>query len=505
MNLAEFLVAHRSESDDPALWHAGGMITFRELVDEVARVAGGMRAAGVAPGDRVAVMDANTATFVVAHLAALWCGAVSVPVNPLGARDEVRRELEETEPALLVVGAAGMRVAGEALTAGTRVPRVAVAHGVTVAGSTVTWADLGAAAPIDPEPRGPDDLAVLLFTAGTAGAPKAAMLSHGNLAANVEQVQTHPALALAATDIGLGLLPFFHVFGLNVVLGLSLRAGASVVLLDGFDPPGSIEAIRRHRITVVAAVPPVYAAWLRLDAAEAPPDAFASVRLAVSGAAALVESIAAGMRSRFGVEVHDGYGLTEASPAVTTTALGGAGARPGSIGPPIPGVAVRLVDVDGEDALIGDPGEIWVRGPNVFAGYWRDPEQTAEVLTETGWLRTGDVATVDDDGYLELVGRAKDLIIVNGFNVYPAEVEDVLREHSDVGDVAVLGQPSDRTGEQVVAYIVPTPGRTPDPDELIEFCAARLARYKRPARIEIVDDLPRSPVGKVLRRVLRDS
>lgn len=502
MNLAAQFLLDRRASEAPALWHSGGRLSYRELAEEVARAAGALRTAGVKPGDRVAVLDGNTPVFVVAYLAALWAGAVAVPLNPLGARDEVRRELEETEPALVVVGAGGIAAGRAAFDAGTRVRSVVVAGGLTLEQADLTWSEMLAGEAIDPVERAESDLAVLLFTAGTAGAPKAAMLTHGNLGANLDQLQAHPALALRSSDVGLAVLPFFHVFGLNVVLGLSLHAGASVVLVDGFDPPGSIEVIRRHSITVVAAVPPIYAAWLRLDAAEAPPDAFSSVRVAVSGAAALGEEIVAGMQSRFGLDVHDGYGLTEASPAVTTTAMTGT-AHPGSIGPPIPGVEVRLVDGDGLDALVGDPGEIWVRGPNVFSGYWHEPELSREVLTEDGWLRTGDVAVADADGLLQLVDRTKDLIIVNGFNVYPAEVEGVLREHSDVGDVAVLGRPSARTGEEVVAYVVPTPGRDPDVRDLSGFCATRLARYKRPAAVEIVDELPRSPMGKVLRRVLR--
>jgi long-chain acyl-CoA synthetase len=460
MNLAAKLLGSAAPPDAPVLAHAGGTITAGELADQVARVAGGLRAAGVVAGDRVAIMDVNTPVFVVAYLAALWCGGVAVPINPHGARDEVRRELDETQPRALVVGPAGSLGVRDALAAGSRVPIVVTASGVDVGAAHATeWPALLAAAPIDAAPREDGDLAVLLFTAGTAGAPKAAMLTHGNLGANLDQIQNHPNLALRATDVSLALLPFFHVFGLNVVLGVSLFAGASVVLVEGFDPPGSIELIRRHAVTVVAAVPPIFGAWLRLDDAEAPPDAFAGVRLAVSGAAALIPAIARGMSTRFGVAVHDGYGLTEASPVVTTTALGGTTLREGSIGPPLPGVEVRLVDGDGTDVLVGDPGEIWVKGANVFSGYWNDPETTAKVLTPDGWLRTGDVAVSDDDGYLELVDRAKDLIIVNGFNVYPAEVEDVLREHSDVGDVAVVGRPSDRTGEQVVAFVVPTPGR----------------------------------------------
>ena len=221
-----------------------------------------------------------------------------------------------------------------------------------------------------------DDLAVLLFTAGTAGAPKPAMLTHGSLLANLEQMQAHPGLRVGADDVALAVLPLFHVFGLNVVLGLTLMAGGGVTLVDHFHPTETLARVRADGVTVVAAVPAILEAWLALDATAAPADAFARVRLCVSGAAPLAPELVAAMHERFALDVHDGYGLTEASPVVTTSAVA-AKPRAGSVGPPLPGVDVRLVDADGNDVLEGDPGEILVRGPNVFAGYWNDPDASA--------------------------------------------------------------------------------------------------------------------------------
>jgi long-chain acyl-CoA synthetase len=329
------------------------------------------------------------------------------------------------------------------------------------------------------------------------------MLTHGNLASNIRQVLDHPGLALTADDVTLGALPFFHVFGLNAVLGISLAAGATTVLPDQFDAAGAVRAVRDDRVTVIAGVPAMYHAFLALDDTAASSDSFASVRLAVSGAAPLGHELFDGMRKRFDVVVHEGYGLTEASPIVTTSAIGRREPAPGSIGPPLPGIDVRLVDADGTDVLPGDPGEIWLHGPNVFPGYWRDPEATARALTPDGWLRTGDIAVMDDAGELSLVDRAKDLVIVSGFNVYPAEVEEVLLDHPDVAEAAVVGEPDPRTGEAVVAFVVAEPGRRPDPDALLAHCTRSLARYKCPARVEVVDALPRSFAGKVLRRELR--
>jgi long-chain acyl-CoA synthetase len=313
-------------------------------------------------------------------------------------------------------------------------------------------------------------------------------------------MQSHPGLRVGEDDVALGVLPLFHVYGLNVVLGLALHAGAAVALVDRFDPAATLARVRDDGVTVVAAVPAIYAAWLALDEQAAPADAFARVRLCVSGATQLPREVAEGMERRFGAVVHDGYGLTEASPVVTTTAVADR-PRPGSVGPPIPGVEVRLCDRDGQPVLEGDPGEIVVRGPNVFAGYWNDAAATGAVLVD-GWLHTGDIAVADPDGWLTLVDRAKDIVIVSGFNVYPGEVEDALRTHPDVADVAVTGEPHPRTGETVVAYVVARAGASPDPMELVRHAARRLARYKLPTRVEVVDALPRTLAGKLVRREL---
>jgi len=250
----------------------------------------------------------------------------------------------------------------------------------------------------------------------------------------------------------------------------------------------------------VPAAPPVFVAWTAFPAA--PDDAFATVRLALSGGAPLATEVASAFRDRFGVTIWNGYGLTEASPVVTTALVGGE-ARPGSIGRPIPGVEVRLVDTDGEDALAGDSGEIWVRGSNVFPGYWQNDAATAAALTDDGWLMTGDIAVADDDGYLYLVDRSKDLIIVSGFNVYPAEVEEVLLLHPAIAEAAAVGVEHPYSGEAVKAFVVAERGRHLEEDEVIEFCAQHLARYKCPSNVTFVDSLPHGLVGKLLRRELR--
>jgi long-chain acyl-CoA synthetase len=323
------------------------------------------------------------------------------------------------------------------------------------------------------------------------------MLTHGNLLSNIEQARS-TSNRVSPEDIVYGVIPLYHIFGLNVVLGLTMSVGATLVLVQRFDPATALESIRSRGVTVVPGSPAVWVAFAHFD--EAPSDSLATVRLALSGAAKLPVSVAERVRERFGVAISEGYGLTEASPIVTSSA----GLPPvfGSVGRVLNGVEVRLVDEDGGDALVGDAGEIWVKGPNVFAGYLDDPEATARVLTPDGWLRTGDIAVCDDDGRLYLVDRAKDLIIVSGFNVFPAEVEDVLAGHPDVVEVGVVGVPHPHTGEAVRAFVVLRPGASVDEDTLIDHARDHLARYKAPSKVLFVDELPRNANGKLVRRDL---
>ena len=483
VNLVSVLLRHAQvQPDAVALVDDDGETTFGALVGLAAAAAGSLAALGVGPGDRVVIAAWNDATFVRTYLGALWCGAVAVPVNPSSPAAAHRAEIERVGARVVVCGRGAE-------------------HLLELPGALAA-ADLPVAEPMGAEVERDDgELAVLLFTSGTAGAPRAAMLTHGNLAANIAQVQSHPGLAVAPTDVGLATLPFFHVFGLNVALGVALAGGIRSVLLPQFDPVQAAALVRRHAVTILAGVPAMFAALLELSDTDAPADAFRSVRLAVAGAAELPEPLAAAFLDRFGVTIYEGYGLTEAAPIVSTTAVD---RRPrwGSIGPPLPGVDVRLVDADGSDAAVGDPGEIWVRGPNVFVGYWDDPDATARVLAD-GWLRTGDVAVSDDDGFLSLVDRMKDLVIVSGFNVYPAEVEEVLLTHPDVADAAVIGVPNGRTGEAVVAFVVVRSGGVaPTLASVRDHVSRRLARYKVPSAVHVVPELPRNQSGKVLRRAL---
>lgn len=331
------------------------------------------------------------------------------------------------------------------------------------------------------------------------------MLSHGNLLANLDQVQRHPGRAVQPDDCVLGVLPLFHIFGLNVVLGGALFVGARLLLLDRFDPVATLELSDRHQVTVMVGTPTLYAALVAAAAAGGSQPNLPSLRLASSGAAPLPGGVAEAWQHRFGLPLRQGYGLTEASPVVTNSVMDEP-ARSASIGVAIPGVEIRLVDDDGEEALAGDPGEIWVRGPNVFLGYWHDDKATAAALTADGWLRTGDIAVVSDDGECSIVDRSKDLIIVSGFNVFPAEVEDTLVQHPAVIDVAVIGRVDPYRGEAVHAFVVLDDAVGPaTAADLKSWCGQRLVRYKCPTEITFVPSLPHGLGGKLLRRALRPS
>ena len=483
-----------------ALVSRGSATTYADLRRQVAELRGGLVRLGVEPGDRVAIVAANNWFFVVTYLAVLGVGAVAVPLNPSSPTAELRDELSAIGARFAFVGPSGRNAFAGLGQGATALEQIIVPEGVDLAGAR-SFEELLSREPAPLVDRADSDLAVLIFTAGTGGSPKAAMLTHGSLRANLDQMQRHPGRALNSTDVSFGVLPMFHIFGLNVLLDLSLLAGASVVLVERFDPTSALDTISDHGITLVAGAPPMFQAWVNSDAAQATAATFRSVRLFVSGAAPLSAEVSVAFDARFGKPIYEGYGLTEASPTVTSSVAGGL-AKPGSIGVPLPGVDVRLVDVEGDDALEGDEGEIWVRGPNVFAGYWQNNEATRAALTPDGWLRTGDIAVADDDGYLFIVGRAKDLIIVSGFNVYPAEVEEAIGEHPGVAEVAVVGVPHPHTGETVKAFVVTADGYHLEEDQLVEFCAGRLARYKCPTKVTFVKELPHGTAGKLLRRAL---
>ncbi|CAB4857584.1 unannotated protein [freshwater metagenome] len=494
MNLANIIDGHPTEH--VALISRNRATTYGALAEQVAGLRGGLAELGVNEGDRVALLVGNGRFFVVSYLAVLGLGAVAVPLNPSSPAPELTRELATVGASTVIVGPAAVNAWRHIDRAEVPlVQRVIATEGHELDDAT-SIDELIMCAPIPVLDVSPDHLAVLMFTSGTAGAPRAAMLSHGNLMSNIDQV-IHTETVMQASDVVYAVLPMFHIMGLNVVLGISLAVGATVVLVQRFDPSTALETIRDRSVTVVPGAPPM---WVDFSMCDAPPDAFSTVRVALTGAAKMPEEAMRRLDERFGIKLAEGYGLTEASPIVTSS--GGGAMKPGSVGKVIDGVQVRVVDETGDDVLAGDSGEIWVRGPNVFQGYLNDPEGTARVLTADGWLRTGDIGMTDSAGFLYLIDRAKDLIIVSGFNVFPHEVEEVLLGHGGVSEVGVVGVPHPHTGEAVKAFVVPAPGVHLDEDELIAYCNSELARYKCPSKILFVDELPRNVTGKLLRRSL---
>lgn len=450
-----------------ALWFRGTATTWRELDERVDAIAAGLRARDPAPGDRVAIVLGNSPDFVVAYFGVLRAGLVAVPVNPASPAPELDRVLADARPSLVI---------------GNR-PHTPLDALRVVAG------------PVEPTTGG-EDLAVLAYSSGTAGRPRGAMLSHRALLANLEQASRIAPPALRPDDVVLLVLPLFHIYGLGSALGGVAYHGATGVLVERFDPTETLAEIRQHHVTAVVGAPPMFVAWSMLPETA---ESFAGVRLAVSGAAPLPRLVHATLLENTGHHIFEGYGLTETGPALATT-LASEVPKPGSIGRPLPGVEMALLDDADAAVETGDPGEITVRGANLFSGYWPDGTHGPDAQ---GWWRTGDLAFADTDGDLFLIDRRRELILVSGFNVYPREVEDVLAAHRDIAEVAVVGVPHPYTGEAVKAVVRLRPGAAPATEEVIGYAAVRLARFKCPTVVEFVAELPHSATGKVARDRLR--
>ena len=469
---------HRLAGDDPgrpALWAEGpGWRTRGELEAAGARVAGRLARAGLAAGDRVLVSAATSMDLVVAYLGALRMGLVVVPVNTAYTEREVAHIVADARPRAAVVddperGGGARRAAGDDLL---------------VAGPEVDLPD-GDPPPLDA--AGPGDPALLCYTSGTTGAPKGAVLAHGNLLASAEALRL--AWRWTPEDRLVLALPLFHIHGLGVGLHGTLLAGASAVLLPRFKVDAVLDAARDHDATLFFGVPTMYS---RL-AASARVGELGRLRLCVSGSAPLPASVFERLAERTGQRVLERYGMTETVMNVSNPYEGER--RPGTVGLPLPGVELRLAG--------GDQGEVLLRGPNVFSGYWRNPEATAGAFDPEGWFRTGDLGSFDERGYLRIEGRSKELIITGGYNVHPREVEERLLEHPGVAEVAVVGTPSEEWGEQVTAFVVPAdPAAPPGREDLLAFAAERLAGFKRPRAVHYVEALPRNALGKVLKHQL---
>jgi long-chain acyl-CoA synthetase len=519
----------------PALVFLGRKISYRDLAVQVDRFADALRGLGVHHGDRVATVLPNCPQAVIAFFATLRRGAIIVQNNPLYTAAELHTQLADSGAKVVIVFDRAYETVAAALP-GTKVEHVVVtslteylpaakrlALRLPLRRAREKRAELTADLPADlddyplqfaevmaearprhiPVPVQPSrDLAALQYTGGTTGTPKGAMLTHANLLANAYQTAAWDPGYVPGQEVTLAVLPLFHVFGLTLGLTTTMLIGGTVVLVPKFDVDLVLAEIKNNRPTILPGVPPIYQ-----QIAESPQARSAhldSIRTCVSGAMNLRRETVDSFRRATGAQVVQGYGMTETAPVIMANPLNG-NARHISVGVPMPGTMARVVsETDPSQAVeVGQAGELLVRGPQVFAGYWNQPRETAEVLSN-GWLRTGDIALMSPDGFFTLIDRKRDVIILDGLNVYPSEVEEVLNSHPGVKESAVVGVPDARRGERVIAFVVLVPGLAPNRAELLHHCRERLAAYKVPSEITARDELPHNMIGKVLRRVLRD-
>jgi long-chain acyl-CoA synthetase len=468
----------------PAITHGGATVTVGELWERSARAAAMLAARGVGRGDRVAIQLPNVPAFADFYFGVLRLGAVVVPVNPLLRAAESAYTLEDAGARVLI--AWHESELPDAGPGPVEVIPVVEPFGGGVADADGPWAE--DAVEVDPE-----ETAVILYTSGTTGRPKGAELTHRNLGLNTGAVVHH--LGMDADDVLLGTLPLFHSFGQTCTLNASLAVGARLALLTRFDAPAAVELIDRERVTIMMGVPTMLAG---IAAAAADHGPFPGLRIAASGGAPLPREQAENFERVTSIPVLDTWGLSETSPAATLNRPGSM--RVGSVGRPIDGVEVRAVDDDNEGLPAGETGQLAIRGHNVMKGYWRRPDATAAAITPEGWFLTGDLGRVDEDGFVYVVGRLKDMIIRGGMNIYPREVEEVLHRHPAVSEAAVVGVPDERLGEDVGAAVVLAPGASAAPEELREWLKQRVAPFKYPRQVWLLDELPKGPTGKILKR-----
>ena len=488
MNLAENLIETAVQHPDTTSIKLDDFeLSFAGLDQASARLAGVLRAKGIEPGDRVGLMLPNVPPFAIAYYGIARAGAVVVPMNVLLKRREVAFYLQNSGAKLLL---AWHQFADEAQAGADD---AGVEH---LSVEPAAFAELLAEAePLDGvEPREAQDTAVLLYTSGTTGTPKGAELTHGNITSNIDAVLD--LFEFESHDVIFGGLPLFHAFGQTCALNAGVAAGATLTLLPRFNPGAALEIIQRDGVTIFEGVPTMYTALLNHP--ERAEFDTATLRLCVSGGAALPVEVLRGFEAAFNCVILEGYGLSETSP-VASFNHPDRPRKPGSIGTPIEGVEIKLVDEDGNEVPDGEVGEIAIRGPNVMKEYWERPDATAEVMRD-GWFHTGDMATRDGDGFLFIVDRKKDMIIRGGYNVYPREIEEVLYEHPAVLEVAVVGLPHAEIGEEVGAAVVLREDAGVSAEDLRDHVKSQVAAYKYPRHVWFLDELPKGPTGKILKR-----
>lgn len=465
-NLATMLrEAAAAHPDKPACLTDEGTVGYGELDRDAASVAAGLLADGVMAGDRIALQLPTGPDFLATYFGILRAGAVMVPLNPQLTKHEYDYLLADSGARLHVIDPAD-------------VPR---------------------AEPRDHlAPTAPDDTAVIIYTSGTTGRPKGAELTHVQLF--LSATITGEVFGVQQDDVSLAVVPFFHVYGLSGIANVVMRYATTLAFLDRFEPGPALDAMERHRVSVLPGVPTMFYALLTADPSGRDLSAF---RVASSGGASLPGAVIERFEAEFGVPILEGYGLTETTSTTTMNRHGDRRAL--SVGKPLWGVDLRIVSPDGSNLPPGSDnvGEVLIRGFNVMKGYHGNPVATEQTVRD-GWLHTGDLGYVDEDGFLFIVDRLKDLIIRGGYNVYPREVEEVLYAHPAVAEAAVVGRPDERLGEEVVAFVAPRPGSSIDVDEALAHCEQQLARYKRPREMHVLPELPKTPSGKLTKKELRE-
>ena len=520
-----------------ALEFFGRTTTYTELGEQIDRAAEGLRVLGVQKGDPVAIVLPNCPQHIVAFYAVLRLGGIVVEHNPLYTPRELRHQFEDHEARVVIawdktvatiqafpadvavdtiISVDLTRAMPFATRALLRLPvaraRQSRAALTTRVRGTVEWKKLLESTPIEARIIRPDatDVALIQYTSGTTGSPKGAALTHLNLTTNSAQGRAWvPTVKRGPGCVVYAVLPMFHAYGLTLCLTFAMSMGARLVLFPRFDPELVLPVIKKRPPTFLPAVPPIYERLM--TAAKEKGVSLKGIEIAISGAMPLSATLVEPWEQRTGGYLVEGYGLSETSPVLMANPVGPT-RRAGTVGLPLPNTELRVVDPENPtvDRPAGEQGELLVRGPQVFSGYWKKPEETAEVFVPTtddgaDWFRTGDIVTVDADGFVRIVDRIKELIITGGFNVAPSEVEETLRAHPSIADVAVVGLPSEHSGEEVVAAVVLAPGATLDEAAIREFARDNLAAYKVPRRVVAVDELPKSLIGKVLRRRVRES
>ncbi len=489
-NLATNLTTTAAKYPEQAALRVNGQgITYAQLHGMAAKVAGALRANGIQPGDRVAIILPNVPAFPVVYWGILLAGGTVVPMNPLLKAGEIDYFFTDSGAKIAFVWPDFVAEATKgAANSGTRIIEcgpIGPVEGALEGGEPIA----------EPHERADDDTAIILYTSGTTGRPKGAELTHRNIHLNATRSCTS-IQEITPDDIVMGCLPLFHVFGLVVGLNAATIAGASLALIPRFDPAAAIEVIEKERVTIMQGVPTMYAAILNHPQSDGMDTS--ALRVCASGGSAMPLEVMKSFEDKFGCMILEGYGLSETSP-VASFNMPDRERKPGTIGVAIPGCEMKCVDLDGNEVPVGEVGEIAIRGDNVMKGYWNKPEATAEAIPD-GWFRTGDLATMDDEGYFTIVDRKKDMILRGGMNVYPREVEEVIYTHPDVVEVAVVGLPDELMGEQVGAAVALREGATVTPEDIIEYTKERIAAYKYPRKVWVVPELPKGPTGKILRR-----